>query len=271
MRTTAVRSTPQVETLPETEHWRAELVSIAAAYGHERVPVYLLLPKNAAPPYQTVIWFPADTRSVCLPFGRDLSVAPGAAFFNFLTRSGRALVVPVYQGTFQRFVGVGEFPRDDQMNAYRDMVVQWSKDLGRTIDYLETRPDIDVGKVGYYGISAGANAALPIVAVEPRFKAVVLLSGGLPALRRPAGGGSDQFRAAHHGPHADAERARRFHFPARDVAKPLFTLLGAPADRKRLAIHEGGHVPPLNELIRDVLGWFDQYLGPIVTRSPSAP
>ena len=160
---------PQVEALPETEYWRAELVSIAAAYGRERVPVYLLLPKNAAPPYQPIIWFPGGYAFGLLPLGRDLSVAPGAAYFNFLTRSGRALVIPVYQGTFQRFFGVGEFPRDDQMNAYRDMVVQWSKDLGRTIDYLETRADIDAGKVGYYGISAGANTALPIVAVEPRF------------------------------------------------------------------------------------------------------
>ena len=38
----------------------------------------------------------------------------------------------------------------------------------------------------------------------------------------------------------------------------LSTLHGAPADRKRHAIHEGGHLPPLSELIRDVLGWFDQ-------------
>ena len=40
---------------------------------------------------------------------------------------------PVYQGTFQRFLGVGEFPRDDQMNAYCDMVVQWPKDLERRL------------------------------------------------------------------------------------------------------------------------------------------
>ena len=49
-----------------------------------------------------------------------------------------------------------------------------------------------------------------------------------------------------------------FIFPLDSVAKPLFALLGAPADRKRHAVHDGGHLPPLNELIRDVLGWFDQ-------------
>ncbi len=257
---------PRVEPLPETEHWHAELVSIAAAYGHERVPVYLLLPKNAPPPYQPVIWFPGGYAFGLLPLGRDLSAAPGAAYFNFFTRSGRALVIPIYQGTFQRFAGVGEFPRDDQMNAYRDMVVQWSKDLGRTIDYLETRSDIDTGKVGFYGLSAGATAALPIVAVEPRLKAVVLLSGGLQSTRRPPEADPINFAPHITAPTLMLNGRDDFIFPLEDVAKPLFTLLGAPSDRKRLAIHEGGHVPPLNELIRDVLGWFDQYLGPVATR-----
>jgi hypothetical protein len=57
-----------------------------------------------------------------------------------------------------------------------------------------------------------------------------------------------------------------FIFPLETVARPLFTLLGAPPDEKRLVIHDGGHIPPLNDLIREVLGWFDQFLGPVVTR-----
>jgi dienelactone hydrolase len=167
---------------------------------------------------------------------------------------------------FQRSGGVGENPRDDQMNAYRDMTVQWSKDLGRTIDYLETRPDIDAGRVGYYGMSAGAHVALPIVAVEPRLKAVVLLSGGLPAGRRPPEADPINFAPHITAPTLMLNGRDDFIFPLETVAKPLFALLGAPAGRKRLAIHEGGHVPPLNELIRDVLGWFDQYLGPVTMR-----
>ena len=256
----------RVESAGETEHWRAEFVSIAAAYGRERVPVYILLPKNAAPPYQAVVWFPGGYAFGPLAFGRDLSVAPGASHFTFLPRGGRALVVPIYQGTFQRFVGVGEVPRDDQMNAYRDMVVQWSKDLGRTIDYLETRPDIDTGKLGYYGLSAGAHTALPIVAVESRFKAVVLLSGGLPGIRHPAEAEPINFAPHITAPTLMLNGRDDFIFPLETVAKPLFALLGTPADRKRLAVHDGGHLPPLNDLIRDVLGWFDQYLGPVTPR-----
>jgi predicted esterase len=256
----------RVESTEDTEHWRAEQVSIAAAYGHERVPLYVLLPKNAAPPYQTVIWFPGGYAFGLFPLGRDLGGAPGASLFSFVPRSGRAIVLPIYQGTFQRFRGVGEMPSDDQMNAYRDMVVQWSKDLGRTIDYLETRSDIDTQRLGFFGVSAGANAALPIVAVEPRFKAVVLLSGGLPAIRRPAEADPLNFAPHITAPTLMLNGRDDFIFPLETVARPLFTLLGAPSDRKRLAIHESGHVPPLNELIRDVLGWFDEYLGPVGTR-----
>jgi dienelactone hydrolase len=256
----------RVETLQETEYWRAELVSIAAAYGHERVPVYLLLPKNAAPPYQAVIWFHGGYAFNLFPLGPDLSTAPSVAYFNFITRGGRALVMPVFQGTFQRHADVGEFPRADQVNAYRDMVVQWSKDMGRTIDYLETRPDFDAKRVGFYGMSAGATAALPIIAVEPRLKAVVLLSGGLQSTRRPPETDPINFAPRIFAPTLMLNGRDDFIFPLDDVARPLFALLGAPADRKRLAIHEGGHLPPLNELIRDVLGWFDQYLGPVATR-----
>ena len=176
----------RMESTEDTEQWRAEHVSIAAAYGQERVPVHILLPKNAVPPFQPIVWFPGGYAFGLFRFGTDIADAPGALQFRFIPLSGRALVFPIYQGTFQRFAGVGEFPRDDQMNAYRDMVVQWSKDLGRTIDYLQTRSDMDTGKLGYYGLSAAASAALPIVAVEPRFKAVVLVSGGLVAARRPA-------------------------------------------------------------------------------------
>jgi pimeloyl-ACP methyl ester carboxylesterase len=57
-----------------------------------------------------------------------------------------------------------------------------------------------------------------------------------------------------------------FIFPLETVVEPLFALLGAPDDRKHLAVREGGHIPPLNELIRGVPGWFDTHLGPLRTK-----
>ena len=45
------------------EDWIVEKITFNAAYGNERVIAYLFLPKNASPPYQTLIFFPgADAR-----------------------------------------------------------------------------------------------------------------------------------------------------------------------------------------------------------------
>jgi len=39
---------------------------------------------------------------------------------------------------------------------------------------------------------------------------------------------------------------------------------GAAEEHKRLVVLDGGHVPEsANEFIREVLGWLDEYLGPV--------
>jgi cephalosporin-C deacetylase-like acetyl esterase len=55
---------PKVEEVEDSsKYWRRERVSFRAAYGNERVTAYLFLPRNAHPPYATVIFFP---RRACL-------------------------------------------------------------------------------------------------------------------------------------------------------------------------------------------------------------
>jgi hypothetical protein len=50
----------------------------------------------------------------------------------------------------------------------------------------------------------------------------------------------------------------------------MFDMLGTPAEHKRLALLEGGHVPASsNDVIREVLDWLDLYLGPVDTGSRS--
>ena len=55
----------------------------------------------------------------------------------------------------------------------------WVKDASRAIDYVETRPDLDHDKIGFYGYSWGAEMGAIIPAVEPRIKVSVLALGGL--------------------------------------------------------------------------------------------
>jgi hypothetical protein len=86
-----------VESVQETENWRREKVSFDAAYGRERVPGYLFLPRNARPPYQTVMYWPAGEATV-LRSSEDMRLR----FIEFLLRSGRAVLCPVYKSTYER-------------------------------------------------------------------------------------------------------------------------------------------------------------------------
>ena len=80
-------------------------------------------------------------------------------------------------------------------------------DLGRTLDYLETRTDIDVARVALYGVSAGASNSIRMAAVEPRIKAVVLSSGGVITGNDPPEVNSWNFAPRVHVPCPHAQRA----------------------------------------------------------------
>ena len=53
---------------------------------------------------------------------------------------------------------------------FRDHVIEWSKDLRRSLDYLETRKDIDSSKVAYFGSSMGGVEGPVMAAVDSRIK-----------------------------------------------------------------------------------------------------
>ena len=211
---------PRVERTEEAEHWRRERVSFAAAYGGERVLANILLPKNAAPPYQTVIWFPGSYALNLKSSDRDLVFS---YYFDFLPRSGRALVYPVYKGTYERQT---PFVSRSQL---RDLVIQWSKDLGRTIDYLESRNDFDRDKFAYYGFSLGADNALPTIALEPRLKAAILLAGGMDREVRLPEVEPLNFLTRIKVPVLLLAGRNDFYFPVETSQAPLFKLLGTPA------------------------------------------
>tara|TARA_Y100001972_G_scaffold102040_1_gene127310 strand:+ start:288 stop:1169 length:882 start_codon:yes stop_codon:yes gene_type:complete len=61
----------------------------------------------------------------------------------------------------------------------RDLITQTVFDLRRSIDFLETRPEIDNSRIGYYGISLGGIIGTIFTGVDDRVKApVIALAGG---------------------------------------------------------------------------------------------
>jgi dienelactone hydrolase len=246
-----------VESVDESSpYWRKEKVSFDAAYGRERVPAYLFLPRNAAPPYQTVVYFPSSN-ALWLASGEDLEIR----FLDFLIRSGRAVLHPIYKGTFERRSTTGAGPND-----VRDWKIACSKDLGRSLDYLETRRDIDSRKLAYYGLSLGAISTLPLVAVEDRFQVAVLLAGGLPFNHYLPEADPVNFVPRIRIPVLLLGGRQDFIHPVDTAQVPLFRLLGTPEKDKKHVIFEGGHAPlRVQSLIRDILDWLDKYLGPVKT------
>ena len=57
--------------------------------------------------------------------------------------------------------------------------------MRRAIDYLETRSDIDSGKLAFHGISMGCREGTVAVALEPRFRTAILAYCGIPDVRYP--------------------------------------------------------------------------------------
>ena len=57
-------------------------------------------------------------------------------------------------------------------------IIQTVIDLRRAVDYLETRPEIDIERIGYVGGSMGGILGAIFIGVEPRIKAAALIVAG---------------------------------------------------------------------------------------------
>ena len=254
----------RIERTEDAGEWRRERVSFAAAYGSERVLANILIPKNAPPPYQVVIWFPG---SYALDLKRSDGDLPFSYYFDFLPRSGRALVYPVYKGTYERHVTLRG------RNESRDTVIQWSKDLGRTIDYLNSRNDFDKDRIAFYGFSMGAADAIPAVALEPRLKTAIFLAGGLDPERTSLPEVEPlNFAPRIKIPFLMLSGRYDFSYPVDKSQKPLFKLVGTAPEHKRYVLFDSaGHVPPRLDVVREILDWLDRYFGPVPHRANPAP
>jgi serine/threonine protein kinase/dienelactone hydrolase len=254
----------RVESRQESsEGWIQEKVTFDAAYGGERIIAYLFLPKNTAPPWQTVIYFPGSG-SVVQRSSKDLeSYYEFPVFLSFIVRNGRAVLYPVYKGTFERGdPALAAIHIGDNSHLFAEYLIQLVKDFRRCIDYLETRQDIDSKRVAYYGMSWGGLLGAIIPAVEERLRASVVCSGGLTGLGRPE---ANQINYVGRVKTPTLMLNGRYDtiLPLETSIKPMFDLLGTPAEHKHLKLYETDHIPPRIEFIKETLSWLDRYLGPV--------
>jgi len=170
---------PQLLSSEQKTWWREDRIHIRSPYSEKGMDLLLMLPNDGRPPLHAMILMAgSDTfRNGSSLEGYDWNAyEPSIAT---VLRSGRAVVLPVWEGTFGR--GLRRPGGDDEAwrEWYRTRILRWRQDLGSTLDYLETRDDIDSERIGYLGISGGASLPMAALAVEPRLKTAVLVAGGL--------------------------------------------------------------------------------------------
>ena len=245
----------KVESVDESsELWRREKVSFDAGYGGERVVAYLFMPRHAAGPVACVVVVPSASQ---LAKRTSSAIRPD----SYILRSGRAMLYPVFKGTYERSTGASSF----QPVEIRDGVVAWRKEMSRSLDYLETRKDIDLKKIGYLGHSMGSEVAPMLLSMERRFAAAALLSGGL----TPSFGKLPEVNAVNFLPRVKTpvlmvNGKYDSILPAATAQEPMFQQLGTPTADKRRVVVDSGHTvmtpETQNTLIKAVLDWFDRYL-----------
>jgi dienelactone hydrolase len=251
----------------QTEQYRWEKVSFSAAYDGERMAAYLFLPKTAKPPYQAVIYWPGSNALTQRSF--DPNQAQFLSFTGFIPRSGRILVLPLYKGSYERDDSAFSISRSqpDATRYYRDLAIRWVKDFRRTVDYLQSRPDIFPSAIGFYGYSWGGLTSPLALAIEPRIRAAVLNTGGLAPYGKPLA----ELEAVNYLPrvHTPTLMLNGRHdvvFPYENSQLPFFRMLGTPAADKKHIVYPTSHTVPQADNVRETLAWFDKYLNPL-TRS----
>ena len=240
-----------VEETVVTDEWIYERVSFDTTYNDERILLHLFLPQNAPSPFQTIIHWAG--------IGALLRAEPNIEdpWWLFLVRNGRAVAFPEVQGTYAKRWRL--YP-DWSTIAGRDLTIEQVIDLRRTIDYLETRPDIRRDKIGYHGTSWGGRLGGIALAVEPRLRVAVLNQAGIEENVRT------EIDVTHY-----LERVSQpvlqfngrydsdFRFDTE--AKPFFDLLGTPEIDKKHVVEPTGHYVPMHIAVGETLNWYDKYLG----------
>jgi dienelactone hydrolase len=253
-------STVSIEVIDENDSWIAE--EVVLGFGGDRMfMLYVVRPANHEQPVQPVIYFPHSGAVQKIP-NREL--LDQLQFVDYVIQAGRAIIIPVWERMAQRYV---EVPDDKaaEDDLLRRVALAWYEDAATTIDYLESREDINADKVGLAGFSYGAYRSALVLATENRFTTAVLISGGAPYWQAP----HPMYDPINYFPRVTLPvmmiNGRYDHlFLYENSQLRMLELLGTPDEHKKHLVFEEGHFDfPRNTVAREVSDWLDTYLGPV--------
>jgi dienelactone hydrolase len=246
--------------MEETDLYKRQKI-VFDGFRKNRVPGYIATPKQVGGPYPCILLFHSGIGSKDVWWEED-SFEFGKLLVDQLLTAGYAVLMLDAQYHGERTAGndYGISPNFMGANDYREQMLETTIDYRIALDYLSTRGDIDMDRIGAFGTSIGANMILVLSTVDPRLKTMVLCST---IMQHPYFSGSlsvsDPINATPTHPEAQVlvQVGKTDDFSPREKVDRVFEQLH-PA-QKELRFYEFGHRPkPV--YISDALDWFKKYL-----------
>ena len=253
----------KIESRKERKNWVLEKVTFDAAYEDQKITAYVFLPKDVAPPFQTVI-YGYGSGAFTGPSSMDIeNYYEFPAFVEYIVGSGRAVIMPIVNGTFER-TDQNSFKIHQRFGSHNftPFMIKIVKDYRRTIDYLETRgSDFDMERLCFYGMSYGPLIGQFLSAVDDRVKTNIFYAGGttvgipesnpinfLPRITIPTlminGKYDANFRVDHE-------------------IKYMYEFLGTPDEHKKLLLYNSDHLAPKSDVVKETLFWLNDQFGTV--------
>ena len=178
---------------------------------------------------------------------------------DYLLREGYAIVNPVYFSTYNRRKTLRTWWANET-DLYKDSIIKIGKDFRRTIDYLETRDDIDARNLTYMGRSWGSLMSNTLLAVDKRVQSAFVCVGGLqlPRAKREIDPALFIRRVRTPIMHITGKLDGIFEYESSQI--PMQKLLGTPKKDQKMIVLEGvGHGIPRDTIIVNHLAWLKKY------------
>ena len=229
---------------------------IDAAYDDERLPGYVFYDKNIKEKYKPIIFFPGSGSINTNSF--ENGIENRMKQFSYLLSEGYAIIHPIYKSTFERRDNIrSDYP--DETDGYKNAVIRWGKDYKRALDYIESRDDMDMSNLSYYGISWGGSIANILLAIDNRVKNSVLYVAGIEFQTCKKEVDKFYYTSRITIPVLMLNGKFDHFFPLETSQIPMFKLLGTPEKDKKHYVYETGHYVPRDELIKLHLEWLEKY------------
>jgi len=234
--------------------WIKERISIEVGYNEEMMDMLIFKPKNSFGPSSPVVIHPGSNYYSTPPEIDDIN--PGEFSLDFLIKSGKTLVWPAWKGSLNRMPATRS--GGDRMRDFRNLYIAWVGDTNKTLDYLETRNDIDTDNIFYLGMSYGALFNTHTLLFENRYKGAILYVGGVFPTYPPLVDGIN------HMPRIDTPflmlNGEQDYLVPKSAAMYFYQSTGTPEKDKKIVFYDSGHWPlPRNQMIKETLDFIKKY------------